>query len=195
MRFIKTREMFIPKGARKVADKRSDAVAYVYERQDVPYALGFHGKAQKPDYHFRFKSEAARQAHVIKGFENAQAQIVRATERAAARKAEGHSLVLGDVLRASWGYDQTNIDYYEVTKVVGKRMVEIREIAQEREDSQQWATGKCVPVPGKFISQPMRKAARDSGVRIASYAWANKVTPKIVAGVKFYDASSFSTYA
>lgn len=195
MRFTKTREMFIPKGARKVADKRSAAVAYVYERVGVAYALGFHGKAQKPDYHFRFKSDAARQAQVMKHFAETQARAVYATERADKRNAEGHSLVLGDVLRASWGYDQTNIDYYEVTKVVGKRMVEIREIAQEREDSQQWATGKCVPVPGKYISQPMRKAARENGVRIASYAWANKVAPKIVAGVKFYDASSFSTYA
>jgi hypothetical protein len=32
---------------------------------------------------------------------------------------------VGDIFYSSWGYDQTNIDYYMVTKLIGKTMVEI----------------------------------------------------------------------
>ena len=33
--------------------------------------------------------------------------------------AERDGLKVGDVLRSSWGYDQTNVDYYEVVELVG----------------------------------------------------------------------------
>ena len=31
----------------------------------------------------------------------------------------------GDIFYSSWGYDQTNIDYYKVTKLIGKASVEL----------------------------------------------------------------------
>mgnify|MGYP001588521021 CR=1 FL=1 len=48
----------------------------------------------------------------------------KAREQAAAKKAkmaEPIKLAVGDVLRSSWGYDQSNIDYYEVVALKGKR--------------------------------------------------------------------------
>ena len=32
-----------------------------------------------------------------------------------------HTLKVGDVLYCSWGYDQTNVDYFKVSEVIGKR--------------------------------------------------------------------------
>ena len=34
-----------------------------------------------------------------------------------------HSLKVGDILYASWGYDQTNIDYFKVDKLMGKHKI------------------------------------------------------------------------
>ena len=34
-----------------------------------------------------------------------------------------HSLKAGDILYASWGYDQTNIDFYKVAQICGKKKV------------------------------------------------------------------------
>ena len=45
---------YIPKGARKVADRQSDAVAYLYETAGKPYAIAYCGKRAKPDWHHRF---------------------------------------------------------------------------------------------------------------------------------------------
>lgn len=36
-----------------------------------------------------------------------------------------HPLKVGDILKMSWGYDQTNIDFFKVTKLCGTTMVEL----------------------------------------------------------------------
>ena len=38
---------------------------------------------------------------------------------------------IGDIFYSSWGYDQTNIDYYMVTKIIGKTFVEIQKIESQ----------------------------------------------------------------
>lgn len=93
---------------------------------------------------------------------------------------------MGDILRSMWGYEQTNIDYYEVTALIGKHTVEIREVSRQSEETQSMQ-GVCVPVPGAYIGEPMRKRADESGsVKINSFAWARKVEAKTVAGVKLF---------
>jgi len=44
------------------------------------------------------------------------------------RAAFQHSLKVGDILSGSWGYDQTNVTFAQVTKLVGSKMVEVRRI-------------------------------------------------------------------
>ena len=34
-----------------------------------------------------------------------------------------HTLKVGDVLYCSWGYAQTNVDYFKVSEVIGKRII------------------------------------------------------------------------
>jgi hypothetical protein len=38
---------------------------------------------------------------------------------------------VGDVLYGSWGYDQTNVEFFEIVKLVGKSTVEIMERGHE----------------------------------------------------------------
>ena len=127
---------------------------------------------------------------------NAQQQAERRAEQAA-KRAGGHKLQAGDVLRCSWGYDQTNIDYYEVTRLIGRRMVEIRKIGAESIESGSM-TGECVPRPGHYVGEPMRKTVSDydgQSVRIASYAGAHKIEAREVAGVKLYPVDHWTAYA
>lgn len=191
MRIQHRREHYIPKGAMKFADRQSSAVVYAYtNKQGMPALLGFHGRAQKPDFHYRFRTDAQRQAQARQHFERwRQNDAYSASLKAKARE---RVLAVGDILRCSWGYDQTNIDFFEVTALIGKAMVEIREIAQEAEG--EW-TGKCVPMPGQFIGKPMRKRAQGDSVRIYSFAHAYRIEPTVIAGVPTYDASNFTAYA
>lgn len=200
MPYIKPdRAHYIPKGARRVQHKHSSAVAYVYEHNGQLCAVAFHGRAQKPDWRYRFGPSnptiaAVRENYVNRHFARWQ-EIEGSRQR---RKAEPHQLKPGDVLRASWGYDQTNIDYYEVIKLIGASMVEIREIeGASANDGGPGGdmTGQCVPLPGAYKGEPMRKRADGDGVKIASYAWARKVEPQIIAGVPVYPSSRWSSYA
>lgn len=110
-----------------------------------------------------------------------------------------HSLKVGDILRCSWGYDQTNIDYYEVVSLNGETMVTIREIAAQSE-STAWLQGNSVPSPGRFIGKPMRRKVFDwgktVGVSINSFSSAYRMEPVAeVAGVKVFESSHWTAYA
>src|SRR6266436_2426974 len=63
--FKPTREFFIPKGAVKITDKHSDAVAYVYSDQSSRlYGMVFFGKQGKPVFHYRYRDTTRREAAI-----------------------------------------------------------------------------------------------------------------------------------
>lgn len=57
---------------------------------------------------------------------------------------------VGDILRCSWGYDQTNVDWYQVIAVT-KASVKIRAIASKVVADNGPST-LVVPVPGSFLA-------------------------------------------
>jgi hypothetical protein len=85
-------------------------------------------------------------------------------------------VAIGTIFASSWGYDQTNVDFYEVIKVT-KASVVIREIAKAQQTKDDGWTGHVTPQPGEFVGDPMTrrlKAGWDNtpGVKVRSYAWA-----------------------
>lgn len=57
-------------------------------------------------------------------------------------------LKVGDILVSSWGYDQTNIEFYEVTKTT-QCTVKLRRL-QDRITVTGFMSGEAVPVPGHY---------------------------------------------
>lgn len=71
------RAHYIPQGATELKDAESSAVAYLYSNSaGQPLAVMFGGKRQKPDSHYRYRSEESRADAVQKHFER-----WRSTER------------------------------------------------------------------------------------------------------------------
>lgn len=163
-------------------------------------AVGFSGKRAKPDFNFLFKSKTAMQEYVkgwLAGVEQVAQQKAAKRAEDAAKRVAGHKLAVGDVLATCWGYEQTNVDYYQVTALVGKCMVEIRQIASMREETG-WMQGVCSPAKGQFIGEPMRKRVCADGrsVKIKEWGlWANKMEPKKVAGIDVYPVNRYTAYA
>ena len=56
---------------------------------------------------------------------------------------------MGDILVASWGYDQTNVDFYQVVKTT-RTQVALRQLKTKRAHS---STGAdyMIPVPNDFL--------------------------------------------
>lgn len=119
-----------------------------------------------------------------------EAQETEAALREARAKeaAANHPLQPGDILYSSWGYDQTNVDYYEVLSI-SKAMAVIQKIEKRILPGGGRGSDKVVPVPGKMHprSKPLRKRPRSDGsVTLSSYAnaypWDGKPKHQTSAG-------------
>lgn len=189
------RAVMIPKGAER--DPRSSDLgeAFKYDQAGKPYAIAFWGSAGRPLFHYSYRKAEDRDKRIDEFFASLTSNAAYKAKQAAERKASGRGLEVGDILLSSWGYDQTNIDYYEVTKLIGEKQVEIRMIGAQVEQTG-WLCGQSVPAPGKFIGEPMVKLARNGSVNVRGFASAHKMSPVAeVAGKKTYRSSYWSAYA
>jgi hypothetical protein len=76
---------------------------------------------------------------------------------------ESVGVSVGTIFVDSWGYDQTNIDFYEVTGLTGAS-VRVRQIGKrETSDGPTSMTGHAVPIPGNFIGPETTKRVQVSG--------------------------------
>jgi hypothetical protein len=189
-----------PKDAERFTDPLGRWECFLCKHGARFSVISYAADAFNPTEHYGYRTEEQARAAVAKFQAFAEDLAARRQARKDERKAKiakGHGLQVGDVLRSSWGYDQTNIDYYEVTKLVGVRMVEVRKIAAMKEYSGDMS-GVCVPQPGRFIGEAMRRFVDEYGnvnVMQASFGRASKIEPAIVAGVRCYEASGWSSYA
>ena len=179
------RESYYPSGAVEIDTQETDAAIFAYDEGDKLYAIAFHGKAQKPDWHYRFRNEEQRQRR-IQGFVDGRRERAKMMDERKASRDNPHSLEIGQILVSSWGYDQTNIDYYQVVAKTEKTVV-IRAISQAVDHSSQ-TQDHVVAAKGQFVGEPMTKRVNPQGnsVRIASYAhaypWDGKPDCQTAAG-------------
>lgn len=188
------RAVMIPSGAERDPRSSEAGEAYSYGKDGKVYAIAFWGSAGRPLWHYRFRDEADRAERLRQFFKGLAENAAYKEKRVAERKAAPRGLEVGDILVSSWGYDQTNVDYYEVTKLIGARNVEIRPIGGESDGG--YDRGQCVPVPGKFTGEPMVKVARNGYVSVRGFTSAHKIEPvAVVAGKKVYPSNYWSSYA
>lgn len=170
-----TRDFYINKSYTKYTPELGDYPANMFECYvdlKTPAAQFFIGKQSAPAWSYRFSSVDRMKEHINKSIKNLMAR----EESKIARKEKMHQpsiLKEGDILYTSWGYEQTNVDFYQVTKILGERMVEIREIWQTRDTTDMpYDQGHCIPVKDSFKdSKPLKKVVKHGNtVNIASYA-------------------------
>ena len=86
---------------------------------------------------------------------------------------------VGDILVSSWGYEQTNIDFYRVLKVSKARVTLVR-VNKTTVSNDGMMGGKTVP-HGDPIGAPVSRGFKSFvnwdkqqsyGVRLSSYEWA-----------------------
>lgn len=87
------------------------------------YGIAFAGKAGKPLWHHWFGTAASRLDMIKRSIAGRQAHLKWREERTGARRDFKHTLKVGDTIYTSWGYDQTNVDFYEIVEVKGKSVV------------------------------------------------------------------------
>lgn len=145
---------------------------YLSDRFGRYFAIGFIGKAIRPAFNYTFKTDQARADYIAKWTESLRrAQEARA-QRRAEKRSETHGLQVGSVLVSSWGYDQTNVNWYQVTAVVSAKTVVVREIAGRTipaADGGSAMSGYSTPCLNQFVGESVRVRAGRHGVAVKSY--------------------------
>lgn len=162
---LATRSSFIPKDARCILEHTNGSALYAYETGGILYAMAFWGTAAKPFLHYRYRTEDARNL-AIQNFKASIEQTVARRQKAQAdKKAQPNTLKAGDILHTSWGYDQTNVDFYAVTRVSGKR-VYARRIAADYEATGHMSGRAWPAMPIRFTGEETMHTSHGSSLTI-----------------------------
>jgi hypothetical protein len=117
-------------------------------------ALIFLGKAVRPTKHVRFSTKEGRQAYVDNVLKNYQVRQEN-TENRKKQQEQPSNLKVGDILYTSWGYDQTNVEFFQVVKTIGKRTVELVRVACTSSSRSDY-TDDLMPIKDSFITEGYR---------------------------------------
>lgn len=149
------------------------AVCYLAEIDGKLIAHGYTGRKTKPSFRYRFANSEQRAKHCANFLDQIAASNKVHEQWKADNKAKGNKFQVGDVLVCSWGYDQTNIDFYQVTKR-SAACVWLREIKATCERNGQYMTGTSMPVLDCFDGGEFRRVVKGDYVKIKSYSVASK---------------------
>lgn len=155
-------DMFAAYVSGPVSNPCNTAVSY--------YAIFYVGRQSHSLWHYRFDNLEFAKERINGAIKNLMSTHDAKEARKVTRTAP-HSLKLGDILYSSWGYDQTNIDFYQVTRIVGAHTVEIRAISSSIDHGEQ-GSDYVKAVKDSFTNEkPMIKRVRDNTtINLNSYA-------------------------
>jgi hypothetical protein len=177
-------QRYVPQGYTKLPQpeicKKLNIEVFVSDTGGVPCALAFAGKATKPSFHYRYRSNEAREESIAKWLTHQVDNHKRKQEQREAKKNVSYDVKVGDIFRSSWGYDQTNVDYFQVIEVKNKTLT-VREIGAGRTYEQHGDCGRCSPVRDAFIGPTQTKRLQGTTehpyFRHHSFCTASRVNP------------------
>jgi hypothetical protein len=174
------------KGRIKILARDLSCACYTYNNKDgLPCVIGYVGRSKKSAFNYRYKTKEARTVKIVEWM----GRYIELSKKQSVAKLR--NVVVGSILKACWGYDQTTIDFFKVTALIGKTMVEVVEIGATQSESG-GMNGLCVPDPEKIIGKPMRRKCDGDKVKIDDSVRAYLMEPKEIAGCQIYEVSSWS---
>jgi hypothetical protein len=94
-----------------------------------------------------------------------------------------------DVFASSWGYEQTNVNFYQVISVHGQKTIVVREI-RGVETIKTGMSGKKKPILNDFIGEPIKRQVKDYAavplICVEEYESAYKTTVGETHSFSFY---------
>ena len=131
------------------------------------------GRQLHPSY-FSFRSPESRERYIADRIAAwAYVQDAKAARQAARKAFDAHSVFsVGDILSASWGYDQTQVEFYEVTGLT-RQTITIQEIGQRTVKST-GSMSEMVTANPRYRGGISTHRVTSESVKLNSYKFANK---------------------
>src|SRR5579864_7737201 len=117
------KQRWFPKGSMLLNHPQGLGMAYVsgYDaplRKDCWQVVAYRGTAGKPSLNHLYRTrEQAEKA--VESFFNGLDSHKEFVGKMRAEYNKPHTLKVGDIITNSWGYDQTNVDWYRITRTTG----------------------------------------------------------------------------
>ena len=135
---------YIPQDAYLAKNENKVEVYFYLNSMNKPCALGFYGKGAKPWFNYQYQNEEKRNESVqwhLEAARNAEARKLADKEAQKKRAADfRESLKPGMILMASWGWEQTNVNFYKVLERKGF-LVTLQEVGTRQVgEAMSWAS-------------------------------------------------------
>lgn len=168
----------------------------VWGSGDGKSAIGYKGRAKRRDFFYKFPSIERRTEFITEFVKKIKKQAEENAQIKLARKSKKRDLVIGDILVSYWGYNQSNVDYYQVVEMVGNNSVCLREIGKQKTFESDGLSGHCIPVVDHFTGESFTKRVYDGmRVRLNSFSSARKKEYEVVDGSKVFKPDFWSAWA
>ncbi|EGL3999228.1 hypothetical protein WCZ60_004792 [Escherichia coli] len=155
---MKTRQ--IPQNAETREFPAAAVIAYCFQSGNGPAFVAYKGRQSKPAQRYAFGSAERRDRYLSD-------YVARETEREEAKRARrqaAHGLAVGDIVYSVWGYEQTNVTFYQVVRVPSDRSAVVRKIAADiTEQPAGSMTGTSTPRPDDFDPMAKEETHRATG--------------------------------
>lgn len=178
---VYTREWYRPKSATRVTFRDIPGAEVFWARLPSGkfHAVGFKGSANKPFINYTFATQERMTRYVTKTFADIQSREAEKKREREILSSISHTVKVGDIFSSSWGYDQTNVYFYQVVELRGARTAVLKRIAGERNYTGPMS-GTTLPTRDSFLErcEPLVKRIQitdKSGrphFKIASYEYA-----------------------
>ena len=151
-------------------------------------AIAWSGKKNKYDWYYKFRDKKQMDKYISDYFCKVEmANKHKAEQKLSKEKDKAEffeSIKVGDIFVDSWGYDQTNIDFYLVTKKL-KASIKIVKIGS-KVVATSIGSEMVVPVPDAVIGEEKTKIPQDGYIKTSSYSlarlWDGKPMHETAAG-------------
>lgn len=109
----------------------------------------YRGTAAKPFAYYSISTRERLVREIAQTKASEDTSVTYRAERKASQKVTENPYKVGDIFYTSWGYDQTNLDFYEVVEVLAKS-VRVRAIGSELQGDEGFMSGHYIARPGVF---------------------------------------------
>lgn len=143
-----------------------------------PASIGFWGKGKKPIWYNTYTSEASREKSILEHIQSYETSKEFKAQRLQQRREKSnlaaHGIEVGTILYSSWGYDQTNVNFYMVTKILGSSTVELEEIGKTFVSEERGVSYVTADKSWRSRKPMKRRISADGSFRIGSSYSASK---------------------
>lgn len=155
---VQNKEPIVPEG--------TDLAIWTWEENGIPYGIAFQAKSNKPLWHYRFRNEADRAKRIEESVKSRKLTLKYKQDKKDERKNYQHDHEVGDIFYTSWGYDQTNVDFYQVVEVKGKQLI-VRKIGKAiKNEGDDNHDDQVVADKDRFVGPEIRITPGPNGAKI-----------------------------